>query len=69
MRDHPQVKARVGRHPDPIATSAVVEGEIRYGLDRLPAGKKWADLEARARAILAAVRFGPVTEPSSGGVA
>jgi tRNA(fMet)-specific endonuclease VapC len=63
MRDHPRVKARVGRHSDPIATCVVVVGEIRYGLDRLPAGKKRTDLEARAQTILAAVRIDPVTEP------
>jgi len=62
MRDHPTVKARVGQHADPITTCAVVVGEIRYGLDRLPAGKKRTDLEARARTILAAVRIDPVTE-------
>jgi tRNA(fMet)-specific endonuclease VapC len=62
MRDHPQVKARVGACPDPIATSTVTVGEIRYGLARLPAGKKRADLEARAQAILSAVRLDPVSE-------
>jgi predicted nucleic acid-binding protein len=62
MRDHPQVKARIGKHTDPIATSVVVVGEIRYGLDRLPTGKKRADLEARAQTILAALRIEPVTQ-------
>jgi tRNA(fMet)-specific endonuclease VapC len=63
MRDHPNVKARVGSHPDPVLTSVVVVGEIRYGLSRLPAGKKRNDLEARAQNILAAFRIEPVTEP------
>ncbi|HET6572976.1 MAG TPA: type II toxin-antitoxin system VapC family toxin [Fimbriiglobus sp.] len=62
MRDHPQVKARLGQCVDPIATSVVVVGEIHYGLSRLPAGKKRTDLEARAHAILAAVRVDPVSE-------
>jgi tRNA(fMet)-specific endonuclease VapC len=62
MRDHPRVKARVGACPDPVATSAVVVGEIRYGLARLPAGKKRTDLETRAQAVLAAVRIDPVSE-------
>lgn len=62
MRDHPQVKARIARHTDPIVTSVVVVGEIRYGLERLPAGKKRTDLEARAQTILAALRVEPVTE-------
>jgi tRNA(fMet)-specific endonuclease VapC len=63
MRDHPQVKARIGQHADPIVTSVVVVGELRYGLDRLPVGKKRTDLEARAQTILAALRIEPVTEP------
>lgn len=63
IRDHPQVKARIGKHADPIGTSVVVVGELRYGLDRLPTGKKRTDLEARAHNILAALRIEPVTEP------
>jgi predicted nucleic acid-binding protein len=62
MRDHPRVKARLGQCADTIATSVVVVGEIHYGLSRLPAGKKRTDLEARANAILAAVRVDPVGE-------
>ncbi len=62
MRDHPRVKARIGNHADPIGTSVVVVGEIRYGLNRLPAGKKRNDLQARAVTILTALRIEPVTE-------
>jgi tRNA(fMet)-specific endonuclease VapC len=63
MRDHPKVKARVAQHPDPVLTSVIVAGEIRYGLSRLPQGKKRKDLEARAQSILAALGIEPVTEP------
>jgi tRNA(fMet)-specific endonuclease VapC len=52
MRDNPQVKSRLARHSDPVVTSVVVWGEIRYGLDRLPSGKKRADLETRALKII-----------------
>jgi len=62
MRDHPQLKAQIGKHADPIATSVVVVGEIRYGLDRLPTGKKRTDLEARAQNILSALRIELVSE-------
>jgi tRNA(fMet)-specific endonuclease VapC len=62
MRDHPKVKARVGSHPDPVLTSVVVAGEIRYGLSRLPPGKKRRDLEARAQSILAPLAVESVTE-------
>src|ERR1700676_2431920 len=63
MRDHAQVKVRMATHADPITTSVVVVGEIRYGLDRLPAGKKRTDLEARAQHILMALRIEPITQP------
>jgi predicted nucleic acid-binding protein len=63
MRDLAPIKTRIATHPDPITTSVVVVGEIRYGLERLPAGKKRTDLEARAQNILAALRIEPVTEP------
>lgn len=52
MRDHPQVKARAASYSDPIGTSVIVLGEIRYGLERLPPGRKRSDLEARAATIL-----------------
>lgn len=61
MRDHQPIKARIGRHSDAIITSVVVIGEIRYGLDRLPAGKKRMDLEARANNVLAALLVEAVT--------
>jgi predicted nucleic acid-binding protein len=63
MRDHARVKARVAQHPDPVVTSVIVAGEIRYGLSRLPKGKKRKDLEARARSILVAFGIEPVSEP------
>ena len=61
MRDDPKVKARIASHADPIATSVVVVGEIQFGLDRLPSGKKRTDLESRAIAILASLRLELVT--------
>jgi tRNA(fMet)-specific endonuclease VapC len=63
MRDHPKVKARVGSHLDPVATSVMVVGEIRYGLNRLPTGNKRRNLEARAQSILALLTIESVTEP------
>jgi predicted nucleic acid-binding protein len=63
MRDHTQRKAHVAQRRDPIATSAAVVGEIRYGLSRLPMGKKRSELEARAQSILGALRIEPITEP------
>src|SRR5260370_38323058 len=61
MRDHPRVKARAANYSDPVVTSVIVVGEIRYGLDRLPAGKKRKDLEARTANILAVLPAEPTT--------
>jgi predicted nucleic acid-binding protein len=63
MRDDPKVQARMGSHPDPVLTSVVVVGEIRYGLSRLPPGKKRRDLEARAQSILTLLAIESVAEP------
>jgi tRNA(fMet)-specific endonuclease VapC len=63
MRDHPKVKVRVGNHPEPVLTSVVVVGEIRFGLSRLPPGKKRNDLEARAQSILGVFSIEPITQP------
>lgn len=62
MRDRSQLKAHLAKHTDPVATSVVAMGEILYGLNRLPAGKKRNDLEVRAHNILAAIRIEAVTE-------
>jgi predicted nucleic acid-binding protein len=63
MRDHPPILARIAQYTDPITTSVTVVGEIRYGLERLPLGKKRTDLEARAQRVFANVRIEVVTEP------
>ncbi len=63
MRGHALILARIGQHTDPITTSVVVAGEIRYGLTRLPIGNKRTDLETRALRVLANVRIEPITEP------
>jgi predicted nucleic acid-binding protein len=61
MRDHPKMKARVANASGALITNAVVRGEIRYGLERLPAGKRRTDLEARAKAILTSLPCEPIT--------
>lgn len=61
MAEHPQVKARLVAQPGRLATSAIVRGEIRYGLERLPVGKRRADLETKANVILAALAIEPIT--------
>ena len=62
MRDDPKVQTRMGAHPDPVLTSVVAVGELRYGLSRLPLGQKRQHLEARAQGVLALLAIEPVTE-------
>ena len=62
MRDRAAIKTHIANHSDVITTSAIVVGEIWYGLDRLPAGKKRSDLQTRAENILAAIRIEPITQ-------
>src|SRR5437588_4530781 len=62
MGDDPKVKARGAAHADPLRTSAIVAGEIRFGRDRLPIGRKRSDLEARAQTTLANLQIEPVGE-------
>ena len=56
------MKARLSLQPGRIVTCAIVRGEIRYGLERLPAGKRRADLEAKARTVFATLFVEPVTQ-------
>jgi tRNA(fMet)-specific endonuclease VapC len=62
MYDHPKVKARMAAQAGPVVTSIIVVGEIRYGLARLPAGKRRTDLEVKAARILSILPIEPITE-------
>ena len=61
MADHPKVRAKLSMQPGSTATCAIVRGEIRYGLERLPAGKRRANLEAKASTVFAALSVEPIT--------
>lgn len=61
MADHPKVKARLSTQPARMVTCAIVWGEIRYGLERLPPGKRRANLETKANAVFAALPVEPIT--------
>ena len=62
MRDHPRLKIRISTFPESIETSVVAAGEIRYGLERLPKGKKRTDLEDKARRTLTALPINSISE-------
>ncbi len=65
MADHPRLKAKVASQPGQLVTSVIVRGEILYGLERLPPGKRRANLKIKADLVLAALPCEPVTEPTA----
>jgi predicted nucleic acid-binding protein len=60
MADHPKVKAKLSLQPGQVVTCAIVRGEIRYGLERLPVGKRRANLETKASAVFATLPIEPI---------
>ncbi len=60
MADDPKVKARLALQPN-IITCAIVRGEVRYGLERLPIGKRRTDLEHKAIMVFASLPIVPIT--------
>src|SRR5262245_16245636 len=48
-----------------LITCAIVRGEIRFGLDRLPPGKRRSDLEVKAGAVFATLPIESVTSASA----
>jgi len=62
VRDHPKVRARLRTQTDPKVTTVITHGEIRYGLERLPPGKKKRDLEMKIKSVLKVLPVEPVTD-------
>jgi tRNA(fMet)-specific endonuclease VapC len=60
MANEPKVKAKLALKPT-IVTCAIVRGEIRYGLERLPQGKRRRDLEKKANMVFATLTIEPTT--------
>jgi tRNA(fMet)-specific endonuclease VapC len=60
MADHAKVKARLSLQPAKIVTCAIVRGEIRYGLERLPVGKRRTNLENKATTVFATLPIEPI---------
>lgn len=61
MRRHPQVELRFRSCPGTIVTTVVTIGEIRYGLERLPSGKRRQDLTNRSITVLNGIPAEPLT--------
>lgn len=64
MQRHPKVRARVVSlaPEDRLVICTVVRGEVLYGLERMPQGKKRRDLEAKAMSLFAAIPCEAVLE-------
>jgi tRNA(fMet)-specific endonuclease VapC len=54
MADDAKIKAKLSLQPT-VITCSIVRGEIRYGLERLPGGKRRTDLEIKATKVFAAL--------------
>ena len=63
MIDHPKVLARMAAQLGRLVTSVIVRGEIQYGLERLPAGRRRNALTLKAITVLAGLPAAQVTEP------
>lgn len=55
MREHPQMDTYLAGIPptDRVVICSVVRGEIRYGIERLPQGKRRQELEIKATNLFA----------------
>ena len=64
MREQPKVDAHLASisEADRVIVCPVVRGEIRYGIERLPLGKRREELEAKAAKLFAKVPCEPVPE-------
>jgi tRNA(fMet)-specific endonuclease VapC len=64
MREHPQLDARLATiaSTDRVMICSIVRGEIRYGIERLPQGKRRQELETKATKLFAVLPCEPVSE-------
>jgi len=58
MREHPKVDGRLASVPSQhrVVICSVVRGEIRYGIERLPQGKRRQELETKAAKLFAKMK-------------
>ncbi len=64
MREHPKVDAHLASasSAERVMICAVVRGEIRYGIEPLPQGRRRQELEAKAAKFFAILPCEPVRE-------
>jgi predicted nucleic acid-binding protein len=64
MREHPKMDAHLASASaaERVIICSVVRGEIRYGIERLPQGRRRQELEAKATKLFAILPCQPVPE-------
>ncbi len=64
MREHPTMDSHIAElaPTDRVVICSIVRGEIRYGIERLPQGKRRQELEAKAANLFAAIPCESVSE-------
>jgi predicted nucleic acid-binding protein len=64
MREHPKVDAHLASASpaERVMLCSVVRGEIRYGIERLPQGRRRQEMEAKATKLFAILPCQPVPE-------
>jgi predicted nucleic acid-binding protein len=67
MRDDPRVAGKLAGIAaiDRAVICSIIRGEVRHGIERLPAGKRRESLEAKAMRLSAAIPCEPVL-PTAG---
>ena len=65
MARQPTISAKVAAKLGQLVTSVIVRGEICYGLERLPHGKRRSELQARAAHVLPSLPCEVVSEQVS----
>ena len=64
MREHPKMDDRLDElaDKDQVVICTIVRGEIRFGIERLPHGKRRQELDAKASNLFAVIPCEPVPE-------
>ncbi len=67
MREHPKMDAHLAgvSGTDRVVICTIVRGEVRYGIGRLPVGKRRQELQAKANRLFAVIPCEPVSESAA----
>jgi tRNA(fMet)-specific endonuclease VapC len=67
MNEHPRLKTRLAAlgPPDRAVTCSIVQGEILFGVERLPDGRRKDELRDKARRAFSVLRCEPITEAAA----